>query len=220
MRPVPSRLVLSLALLCTLSCSESTPTGSSAVTPRGTDDPAFTFVNGPAELPIIVRFEDNFGFFFIDFENHILSLHSPNNGRRIDFADCQSVTVMNPQDLQLVFAPSGAIHLLALAKDNFVTVHDWSGEPEVNCDFVNDESRLLATGQVQMIAYDNDVTGTGGQGTNSFGNSSSGRVNLVGGGTATYKLKREHLIYRDDPNDPDDEPRVKFNVVRIGPLLR
>ena len=211
MRALASPVVLTVAMLFALACTEPGPTDSTGSPPRP-DDPAFSFVNGPAELPIIARFEDNFGFFFVNFEDHIVSLHSPNNGRRIDFTDCQSVSVMNPQDLQLVFAPSGAIHLLALAHNNFVSVHDWSGEPEINCEFVNDPTRLLATGQVQMIAYDNDVTGFDGQGTNSFGNSSSGRVDLVGGGSATYKLKREHLIYRNET--------LRFNVVRIGPLLR
>lgn len=220
MRPAALPLVLTLAMLSVLSCTESNPTGSTTIPPPSSGEPAYTFVNGPAELPIIVRFEDDFGIVFGNFVDNIISVHSPNNGRRIDFTDCQSVTIVNPQDVQLLFAPSGAIHLLHLAQDNFVTVHDWSGQPEINCELINDESRLLATGQVQLVAYDNDITGIGGAGANSFGFNSAGRVSLVGDGSAAYNVKRQHIIFRDDPDDPDDEPRVKLDVVRIGPLLR
>ncbi len=201
-------LLTAVAVSCT---DQPVPTASSDLPTAG---PSFNFTNGPEEAGIVVRFETDTAFLFVDFDRQILSLHSSDDGLR----GCTAATAFEPLDVQQVFGGNGRVARLRLAQKNFVTVYDWTGFPPINCPLLtNATGLLLAEGSSQLEEFDNDIEGGAGfppfeEGANAFGFNSAGELtNVATGSSIGYRLHRTHLILPDGT--------LRINLVRQGPLL-
>ncbi len=155
----------------------------------------FDFMNGPADLPNIVRGDSTLLFVWADNSTDlVIVVNAPAAGvsavRR-----CGGPSTPEPQPVQTAGELQDVLHQVRLWRD--VNIHIYSPVPSPFRNFL-DLCQLspIATGTGNFTSTDNDRHNTG-SGANAFGFRAQGIVNLVGGGSARVLAESERLIAPD-----------------------
>ena len=193
MRSPTSLMALVLASLSAFACTESSPTGSSPVSPGS---PLSLSSALPASGPIVIRsISGYFPFAILDASHGLFVIHLARNG----FGFCgEPFTIFHPGQFQDVFIPANAdlVHELFRAEGVFTSVYAWAGqdigftldggfEDEVKlCDFLL-TATPLARGTARVVRTDNNLVGAPDR-MDTFGFTAEGTLTLNGGGSAHY----------------------------------
>lgn len=159
----------------TLGAANASP-ASGAVIVRAPFQPGV--LSGHSQYAVAVGFEEPFA-------EHCNDLESPNQ----------------PGSTQIVFSPSGRVHVRGSGKSVRVRVYDFPGVAAANCDKV--EERLVATGTVDF----NLTVVDGGPGAVHVGVKFRGVVELVSGGLARLHATGFTLV-RPDGSFAFDHVRI------------
>lgn len=193
MRSPTSLPALVLASLSAFACTESSPTGSSPVSPG---PPLSLSSASPASGPIVIRsISGYFPFAILDASHGLFAIHLARNG----FGFCgEPFTIFHPGQFQDVFIPANAdlVHELFRAEGVFTSVYAWAGqdigftldggfEDEVKlCDFLL-TATPLARGTARVVRTDNNLVGAPDR-MDTFGFTAEGTLELTSGGLAHY----------------------------------
>jgi len=179
-RAGPTALVLAVL---EVGCGDG---GFAPPTTGTADHRAFNYSNGPGTpgQSGVIRFGDFVGFFVVDPEHGLLSIHSTST----PLAQICTGTppVVDILDIQLVEAASG-LHAVFQGDEHNVLIYPVL-DPAATFDcsvLVN--LPLLAAGQVRLIRTDNDLLAGGQPGADAFGWQATGVLtDLQNGGTLHY----------------------------------
>ena len=189
-------MIRKLAGLCAAAAivaCDSAPTSA----PDVSQAPRLNFMNGPNELPKILRFEERVVLGWVDEERNMGIIIGqsliPGDARL-----CGGPTRSQFVDVQLVgdlIEFEGAVKQLAQNKDAAVLVYD---EVAPSLEEALCESEPAATGTGFFRRVDNDLFGTGGNRANAPSEHLHGTVELAGGGTAVVNAWLKILAVRGE----------------------
>lgn len=125
----------------------------------------------PGKGAVVVRFQDQMGFFIADPKSGLLSFH----GTEATFAEICSGAPFSFDDLdiQMIVNPAGPLHFLFTASDHHVVIYPSTSLPDPNHIGPEDCPILvalpvIASGTARLVRTDNDIT-VAGPGANAFG---------------------------------------------------
>jgi len=195
-----SRGVLAAFLLALTACLDaSLPIESPSAAPVN-----FTFSNGP-DVPGrsgVFRIEGRSSFFIVDAGSGLMSFH----GLGVTIQEfCAGLRDPDVWDRQFVQVPSGALPALFVNDQHHVWIYP--ATPFDCAVLVN--LPLLASGQTRIVRTDNDLTGFGGPGANSYGWNATGELTGADGGTLHYtEIVRSLIKPHVDPDSGEFEDLV------------
>ena len=140
----------------------------------------------PGSGTVVVRFQDQVGFFIVDDATGLMSFH----GTSLTFAQICSgggVTFEN-LDIQLLLSPAGPLHALFTSSSHPVVIYPSTTLPDPHHIGLGDCPILaglvpVASGTARLVRTDNDLLGSGSR-ANAFGWTSSGTLTETGIGRA------------------------------------
>lgn len=204
MRPYILVTVGSAVVLLATACER--PTTVAARPPSAQVD----FMNGPADLPNVVRGDSTLLFVWADTSTDlVIAVNAPAAGvsavRR-----CGGASTPEPQPVQTGGELQDVLHQVRLWRD--VNIHIYSPVPSPFRNFL-DLCHLspIATGTGNFTSTDNDRHNAG-SGANAFGFRAQGIVDLVSGGSARVLAESERLIAPDGT-----VAEILVNTVRLIP---
>ena len=188
MRPQILVAVGAAMLLVAAGCERPTTAGSAR-------SAQFDFVNGPADLPNVVRGDSVLLLVWADVStNYVIVVNAPPDGVHA-LRRCGGALTPEPQPVQTVGEMQDVLRQLRLLRD--VNIHIYSPVPSPFRNFM-DLCQLspYAQGTGNLTSTDNDrhVTGSG---ANAFGFRAEGIVDLVSGGSARVLAESQRLIAPD-----------------------
>ena len=184
-----SRVAICLGmLLLTIGCEHPTAGGPAR-------SPQFDFMNGPSDLPNVVRGDSGLLFVWADVSTDlVIVVNAPAAGvsavRR-----CGGPSTPEPEPVQTAGELQDVLHQVRLWRD--VNIHIYSPVPSPFRSFL-DLCRLspIAMGTGNFTSTDNDRHNAG-NGANAFGFRAEGIVDLVSGGSARVLAESERMIAPD-----------------------
>src|SRR6266699_595842 len=179
----------SAALLLTTGCDNPFTAGARPPSAQ------FDFMNGPADLPNVVRGDSVLMFVWADVStNYVIVVNAPLGGVHA-LRRCGGALTPEPQPVQTVGEMQDVLRQLRLLRD--VNIHIYSPVPSPFRNFM-DLCQLspYAQGSGNLTSTDNDRTVTG-NGADAFGFRAQGIVDLVSGGSARVLAESERLIAPD-----------------------
>ena len=176
-----------LALLGTLAiaCGD----GATPATGPDAPAPAFDFTNGPAELPNVIRLEEQGGVGVIFDAERDLLLFVGLPEDPTDAVDCGGTEPFATNSVQIIGLLQEVLMVLVKSEPN---LHVY--QASTFTDFCTSEP--IAVGQGRLVVTDNDILVSGTR-TNSFGANVTGQVALASGGTATVSAHARFVIHPD-----------------------
>lgn len=165
----------------------------------------------PSESGVVIRWANDLALFaYFNPSDQVVSIHATVDA--LDWACGNDVESFEPLSVTEVMTPRGptvartnATLLVRVYSPSTLTLAELLSD---GCSALQAQT-LAAEGFLQQTFNDNDVWGYGGR-TNSFSVRTHGRIDIVGGGKATYRLFRHWQISQDSD----------FRVVKqVGPEL-
>jgi hypothetical protein len=188
MKPQILVAVGSAMLLLATACEHPTTAGPAR-------SAQFDFMNGPADLPNVVRGDSVLLFVWADVSTDLVIVVNAPAGGVHALRRCGGPFTPEPQPVQTAGELQDVLHQVRLLRD--VNIHVYSPIPSPFTGFL-DLCQLspIATGTGTLTSTDNDRHNAGG-GANAFGFRAQGSVDLVGGGSARVLAESERLIAPD-----------------------
>lgn len=164
--------------------------------------PRFNFLNGPSQLPNVVRYQDQFFVFIFDPETGLIALAGAPDDPREAFlcpGGTEPFALVAVQDAGLI---QDVIHALVVGPEVNLHVYDFAT-------FTNAcVSTPIAQGTGRVMYTDNDRFATGSR-TNAWGFRMHGEVTLASNGDA-------HLVAHNRFTFRDGEFRLIHRMVRLS----
>ena len=203
MKPQTLVAISAAILLVAAGCERPTTVGPAR-------SPQFDFMNGPDDLPNVVRGDSVLLFVWADLStNYVIVVNAPLGGVHA-LRRCGGAQTPEPQPVQTVGEMQDVLRQLRLLRD--VNIHIYSPVPTPFRNFM-DLCQLspYAQGSGSLTSTDNDRTVTG-NGADAFGFRAQGIVDLVSGGSARVLAESERLIAPDG-----SVTEILVNNVRLIP---
>jgi hypothetical protein len=183
-----------LALLLTPGCEMQSPVENEV-----RNDPAapvFDFINGPLDLPNVLRGDSALVFAWADqSRNMVITINAPPAGAH-EFRRCGGTLGPELHPVQTAGELHEVMRQLRVLRDVRIHVYQpvpagFVGIPQLCAE------RPIAAGTGNVTSTDNDRLNEG-SGTNAFGFRAQGVVELVSGGGARVTAVRQNVIRPDD----------------------
>lgn len=174
--------------------------------------PEFNFTNGSATPgPVVLRTDNHLFTVTSDPKTGLVAVLGLPESLRSTF--CGGSDDLQSVDAQLLFLPNGAIASLINGEDRSVVVYDrpsfLSYLPDICAATI--EGTIVARGTASVVSTDNDITGFGGPGINTWGFNAHGVVE----DETTGELLSFHTVSRYQLKN-DGTLRVLVSKVTLG----